>query len=94
MYHSNHIYISQKFLCLSKNKLPQNISEVLELIVEIDGNINTVISHIKQKFYNVNIDYGTVYKIRQKLKDNLLHDCTQKPYGSLVHKLINLLKNE
>ena len=92
MYHINHMFIDPKFLSMSKYQLPSAINEAIESLIQVDGNISTVIAHIKQRF-NVNVNYGTVYSIRSKFIDQLIHICNDKPYGSSVDKLITLFKS-
>ena len=92
MFHNNHIFIDPQHLCLHKSQIPSNIKETITSLVQIDGNINTVIEHIKQR-YQINVDYNTIYNIRQNVIDGLMLNCTETPYGSSVDKLISLFKS-
>ena len=92
MFHNNHIFIYLQYLCLYKSQIPSNIKEVIKSLVQVDGNINTVIAHIKQ-CHQIDVDYNTIYNIRQNVIDGLMHNCTETPYDSSVDKLISLFKS-
>ena len=92
MFHNNHIFIYLQYLCLYKSQIPSNIKEAIKSLVQVDGNINTVIAHIKQ-CHQIDVDYNTMYNIRQNVIDGLMHNCSETPYGSSVDKLISLFKS-
>ena len=92
LYHTNHIYINPSHLEINKNNIPNHVKEnILSLIHS--GTPITYINHIVKSQYGINVDYQTIYRMRDNQINDLLKSLSASdPSGAPVDNLINIFK--
>ena len=92
MYHHNHIWVDPDHLTLSKKFLDKDLNDCIISMINSGSNIPSI-QHFLKHQYKVNVDYSTIYNIRNKLIQDIIRSCSGNPSGSAVDRLINLFRH-
>lgn len=88
-YHTNHIWIDPIHLPVPQGTINKHVSDSIMSLLESGININSIITHIKS-IHNLNIEYQTIYNMRNVAISHLIDAISSNPGGSSVDKLISI----
>ena len=89
----NHTKIeAQHIMYMSKNTMSPKLLKAIKILVNSGSSIRNIQIFIKGTF-NVSVSYACMYDIYNSCINELIDQCSELTYGSVVEQLIELFKN-